>query len=85
MNKEERLLRIAELLSRSVLTNDNYIDKWLEFNNCKDLLSLIVKTKSFKKNTLRNIGDKRWHIIKETYYSSDVYKELMYLLGDNNE
>ena len=85
MNKEERLLRIAELLSRSVLTNDNYIDKWLEFNNCKDLLSLIVKTKSFKKNTLRNIGDKRWHIIKETYYNSDVYKELMYLLGDNNE
>lgn len=85
MNKEEMLLRIAELLSRSVLTNDNYINKWLEFNNCKDLLSLIVKTKSFKKNTLRNIGDKRWHIIKETYYSSDVYKELMYLLGDNNE
>ncbi|HHZ02293.1 MAG TPA: hypothetical protein GX396_05065 [Tissierellia bacterium] len=85
MNKEERLLRIAELLSRSVLTNDNYIDKWLEFNNCKDLLSLIVKTKSFKKNTLRNIGDKRWHILKETYYSSDVYKELMKLMSDSHD
>lgn len=85
MNKEARLFKIAELLSRSVLTNDNYIDKWLEFNNCKDLLSLIIKTKNFKKNNLRNIGDKRWNIIKETYYNSDIHKELMYLLGDNNE
>lgn len=65
MSREEKLLRIAELLSKNIFTGDEYIDKWVS-RNCKDLGSLIVRTKNFKKNNLRNIGDKRWEIIKET-------------------
>lgn len=84
MNKEERLLRIAELLSRNTSVGDEYIDKWLG-RECENLLSLILKTKNFKKNTIRNIGEKRWRIIKETYYSSDVYKELMELMSDSHD
>jgi len=84
MNKEARLFKIAELLNKNIFVDDEYIDRWLG-RNCENLLSLIIKTKNFKKNNLRNIGDKRWNIIKETYYNSDIHKELMYLLGDNNE
>lgn len=81
MNKEEKLLRIAELLSRNTSVGDEYIDKWLG-RECENLLSLILKTKNFKKNTIRNIGEKRFNIIKDAYYNSETYKELMRLMGD---
>ena len=82
MNREEKLLRIAELLNTNIFTDDEYIDKWLG-RGCENLLSLIIKTKNFKKNNLRNIGDKRWDAVKEAYYNSDIYNELMNLLGDD--
>lgn len=84
MNKQDKLLRVADILDRNIYTNDDYIDRHLS-RNCKNLHSLIVKTNNFKKNNLRNIGDKRWEVVKETYYNSQEYRELMQLLGDEND
>ena len=84
MNKQDKLLRIADILDRNIYTDDDYIDRHLS-RNCKNLHSLIIKTNNFKKNNLRNIGDKRWKVVKEVYYNSPEYRELIQLLGDSDD
>ena len=84
MNKQDKLLRIADILNSNIYTNDEYIDKWVSTNG-KNLLELIVKTNNFTRNNLRHIGHKRWEVVKETYFNSSEYRELMQLLGDIND
>jgi len=84
MNKQDKLLRIADILDRNIYTDDEYIDRHLS-RNCKNLHSLIIKTNNFTKNNLRNIGNKRWEVVKEVYYNSHEYRELMQLLGDEDD
>ena len=84
MDKDKKLLKIADILNSNIYTNDEYIDKWVSRNG-KNLLELIVKTNNFTRNNLRNIGDKRWGVVTETYFNSSEYRQLLSLLGDSNE
>lgn len=84
MDKDKKLLKIADILNSNIYTNDEYIDKWVSMNG-KNLLELIVKTNNFTRNNLRNIGDKRWEVVTETYFNSSEYRQLLSLLGDSND